>query len=317
MGGDHAPGEIIKGALEAAPELRMPLLIVGHQERLRPFLPASLPPNVTVIHAPTEVGMGEKPTEAFRKKKDSSLMVCTQLVQEGRAAASVSAGNTGAAVTFSLLLWRQLPGVHRPAIAAFIPNQGDGFLLIDAGASPDVEPEHLLEFAIMGLTYARVSYGRTKAKVHLLNIGEEAGKGNAFTKRAYEVLADKPWFAGNIEGKDLFANDIDVVLCDGFVGNVVLKTSEGVAESIVKMVRDAIPQSPAVKWAYTPVRWAFAPLRKKVDYAEYGGSPLLGLNGLCTICHGRSNALAIKNALLKTQTMIEGRLVQSIGEALL
>ncbi|RYG34364.1 phosphate acyltransferase PlsX [bacterium] len=317
MGGDNAPGEIVKGALEALPDLRMPLILVGHQDKLKPFLPAQLPANLSILHAPTEVGMDEKPTEAYRKKKDSSLMMATQLVKDGQADAMVSAGNTGAAVTFSLLVWRPIEGIHRPAIAAFMPNYHKGFLLMDAGASPDADPEYLLEYAIMARTYARVSYGKPNARVHLLNIGEEDGKGNAFTKAAFTLLAREPWFAGNIEGKDMYANaDVDIVLCDGFVGNVVLKTAEGVAETMVRLVRDAVPKNPAVKWAYTPVRWAFGPLRKRVDYAEYGGSPLLGLNGLCTICHGRSNAYAIKNALLKTQTMIEGRLVESIREAM-
>ncbi|RYG46748.1 phosphate acyltransferase PlsX [bacterium] len=317
MGGDHAPGEIVKGALEALPDLRMPLILVGHQDKLRPLLPAQLPSNLSLIHAPTEVSMGEKPTEAYRKKKDSSLMVATQLVKDGRAGAMVSAGNTGAAVTFALLSWRPIEGIHRPAIAAFMPNYHDGFLLMDAGASPDADPEHLLEYAMMARTYARISYNKPNAKVHLLNIGEEEGKGNAFAKAAYNLLAKEPWFAGNVEGKDMYTNDdVDIVLCDGFVGNVVLKTAEGVAETMVQMIRDAVPQNPALKLAYTPVRWAVGPLRKKVDYAEYGGSPLLGLNGLCTICHGRSNARAVKNALLKTQTMIEGRLVESIRETL-
>jgi len=312
MGGDHAPGEIVAGALLAAPELRMPLILVGDPEAIARAAGGPLPPNVTIRAASEAVGMEEKPTDAYRKKKDSSLMVGMRLVKEGEAKALVSAGNTGAANAFCLLGWRQIEGVHKPAIATRLPNPHGGFVLLDSGASPDADPEHLVEFARMGRAYARTVMGRKEPKVHLLNIGEEPGKGNASAKQAFALLSAFPWFAGNIEGKDMFRNPCDVVVCDAFVGNVVLKSCEGLAELIVDTIRAGVPASPLTKWLYWPVRKVTAPLKKSMDYAEAGGAPLLGLNGLCTICHGRSSARAVKNALLNTQTAVENGLVDAI-----
>lgn len=314
MGGDHAPAEIVAGALEAAPLLNRKILLVGDPNRMRPFLPAQLPANIEIVPATQTVDMDEKPLEAFRKKKDSSIMVGINLVKDNRAGAFVSAGNTGACSSSSLLVWRQIPGIHRPAIASQLPNYHNGFLLLDAGASPDVDPEHLVEFAIMGRAYAEQVMGRKNPSVHLLNIGEEEGKGNAFAKQAYNLLKGFEWFRGNVEGKDIYHQPVDVVVCDAFVGNIVLKTSEGVAELITKMIREEVPTNPLVKLLYWPVRKVSAPLKKKMDYAEYGGSPLLGLNGITIICHGRSNAKAIKNALLVAEKSIDGRLVESIRE---
>ena len=313
MGGDHAPQEIVAGALLAAPELKMPLFLVGDVARIAPLLPANLPRNISIKPASQQVEMDEKPTEAFRKKKDSSLMVAIKMVKDGQAQAVVSAGNTGAASAFALLVWRQLPGIHRPAIISTLPNAHGGFALLDAGASPDADPENLVEFAKMGRAYAERVMGRKNPRVHLLNIGEEEGKGNAFAKQTYNLLKPYAWFAGNIEGKDMYAKPCDVVVCDAFVGNIVLKTSEGVAELIVKSIKDEVPENPVLRSLYWPVAKVTGPLRKRMDYAETGGSPLLGLNGLCMICHGRSNARAIKNALLLTQRSIESDLVGTIA----
>lgn len=317
MGGDHAPKEIVEGALQAAPLLRDRLFLVGDPEKLKPYLPAELPPNVIVKPASQAVGMEEKPIEAYRLKKDSSLLVAVNLVKDGEAKAMVSAGNTGAASAFSLLSWRQAAGVHRPAIVSRMPNKHGGFVLLDAGASPDVDPEHLVEFAKLGRAYAQRVMGRPDPKVHLLNIGEEPGKGNNFAKQTFGLLERYPWFAGNIEGKDMYAKPCDVVVCDAFVGNIVLKTSEGVAEMIVGMIREGIPENPLLRLLYWPVKKVAAPLRKHLDYAEIGGSPLLGLNGICVICHGRSNAKAIRNALLNAQTAIDNGLVEAIRDAFL
>lgn len=298
MGGDHAPRETVLGAISAAPKIEGTLFLVGDEAILRKLLPAGSPSNIVIVHADTCVDMDEKPTEAYRKKKDSSLMVAAEMVKDGRAHAMVSAGNTGAAVTFSLLCWRRLPGIDRPAIAARMPNRHDGFLLLDAGASPDADPAHLVQFARMGRAYAARVMGRLDPKVHLLNIGEEPGKGNAHAKASYDLLAPEPWFAGNIEGKDLWRNPIDVVVCDAFVGNVVLKTSEGLAEMIAGTIREGVPANPVGRAMYWPVAKVMAPIKKDLDYAETGGSPLLGLNGTCIIAHGRSNARAIMNAVL-------------------
>ena len=316
MGGDNAPEEIVKGALEAAPLLNNTLILVGDPERLQSLLPSVLPKNIVVKAASQSIGMDEKPTEAYRKKKDSSLMVCARLVKEGQAQALVSAGNTGAAVSFSLLVWRQLPGIHRPAIVSHMPNRHDGFVLMDAGASPDADPENLVEFAHMGRAYCQTQLGRANPTVHLLNIGEEPGKGNAFAKQTFSLLEKYPWFAGNIEGKDMFAKPCDVVVCDAFVGNIVLKSSEGIAETIIQLIRDEIPTNPMKRLLYWPIKEVMAPLRKRMDYAEVGGSHLLGLNGVCVICHGRSNAKAIRNALLVAQKAIDTHLVRAISDTI-
>lgn len=314
MGGDHAPREIVMGALQAVQELQLSVILVGIEDQIRPLLPANCPSRIEVVHASQVVDMDEKPVEALRKKKDSSLSVAVRLVQEGRAHAMVSAGNTGAATAASLLAWRQLPGIHRPAIASTMPTKNGEFLLLDAGASPDVDPEHLVEFAEMGLAYAEQVMGRRNPKVHLLNIGEEPGKGNAFAKDVQDLMKTHSWFAGNIEGKDLFRADPDVVVCDAFVGNIVLKTAEGVAEFIMSMVKEQIPANPILRLPYFPLRRVFGPLRKKMDYAEYGGSPLLGLNHLCFICHGRSDAKAIKNALRGAETAVNNGLLERLKQ---
>lgn len=315
MGGDNAPEEIVKGALEAAPLLHKKILLVGDTSILKATLPGTIPPNIELVHASEAIGMEEKPLDAYRKKKDSSIVVGAQLVKDGRAEAFVSAGNTGAASAIPLLIWRQAEKVHRPAIASQIPNKVGDFLLLDAGASPDVDPPHLVEFAIMGRAYMEKVMGRKNPKVHLLNIGEEEGKGNAFAKQSFNLLKQHSWFAGNIEPKDMYSTAVDVVVCDAFVGNIVLKTSEGVAELIISMIREQVPKNPVIRLAYAPLKKIMAPLRKRMDYAEVGGSPLLGLNGLCTICHGRSNAKAIRNALLMTQRAIDNKLVDTIRES--
>jgi glycerol-3-phosphate acyltransferase PlsX len=316
MGGDHAPKAIVEGALEALPLLNRKLFLVGVIDQIQPFLPSVIPDNLEIVPAKQSVGMDEKPIDAYRTKKESSLLLAALLVKEGKAEVMVSAGNTGAAASFSQLSWRQIEGIHRPAIAARIPNRHNGFLLLDSGASPDIDPEHLVEFAIMGRSYCRTVMGRQNPRVHLLNIGEEPGKGNAFAKEAFALLSKFDWFAGNIEGKDAYRDPCDVIVCDAFVGNVFLKASEGVAEMITAMIRELVPTHPVLKLAYWPLKSVGKSLRKKLDYDESGGAPLLGLNGLCIISHGRSNSKAIKNALLLAQTAIENKLVASIKETI-
>lgn len=315
MGGDHAPAEIVHGALQAAPLVGGKIFLVGQPEAIERHLGQDRPPNIEIVPASQVIEMDEKPTEAIRKKKDSSMAVAANLVRDGGAAAFVSAGNTGAATAISLLTWRQVHGVHRPAIGSLIPSRGDGFLLLDAGASPDIEPENLLEFAVMGRAYMEKVQGRKHPKVHLLNIGEEEGKGSAWAKQAQKLLAEHDWFAGNVEGKDMFRADVDVVVCDAFVGNIVLKTCEGVAEFMAELIRNEIPTSKLAQLPYLPMRKAMAPVRKRMDYAEVGGSPLLGLNGICVIAHGRSSAKAMKNAVLMAERSIRGDLVNTIRES--
>lgn len=311
MGGDFAPREIVKGVMLAHDEVRAQLILVGLQDQLNALMPQR-PPNVEVVHASEVIGMEDKPIEAIRKKKDNSLSRCVELVKEGHADAVVSAGNTGAATAASLLSWRQMTGVHRPAIATSMPNKHGHFLLLDAGASPDIEPEQIVEFALMGRAYAQTVLGRHEPKVHLINMGEEPGKGSAFAKQAYTLLEKFPWFAGNIEGKDLPTAPLDVVVCDAFVGNIILKTAEGIVEYIFSELRSAATANALTKVGFLPVRSKLRPLSKKLDYAEYGGSPLLGLNHLCTICHGRSNAKAIMNAIKGTDRALTNGLIEKI-----
>ena len=315
MGGDHAPREVVLGAIAAAPQMKGQVILVGDPSRIEEHLPTPSPANLEIHAASQVVEMHEKPLDALRQKRDSSLAVGAELVKKGVANAFVSAGNTGAATAACLLSWRQMHGFHRPAIASPIPRDKGKFLLLDAGASPDVDPEHLVEFAIMGRAYAATMMGKNNPRVHLLNIGEEEGKGNAFSKQAFSLLAKHKWFAGNIEGKEMFRANVDVVVCDAFVGNVDLKTCEGIAELIIKMIREQVPSSPLKRLAYLPLKGVMAPLKKSMDYAEIGGSPLLGLNGLCIICHGRSDSRAMTNAILQANRAVEAGLVEQLCEA--
>lgn len=311
MGGDYAPEQIVIGALEALPEMHHGIMLVGVETDISKCLKGATSSKIQIVHASEVVGMEEKPVEALRSKKNSSIAVCVNLVKEGRADAFVSAGNTGAVTAASLLGWRQIPGIRRPAIASAMPAMQERFLLLDAGASPDAEPEYLVEFAQMGRAYAKAMWGRNNPKVHLMNIGEEPGKGNAFAKAAYDALAKFDWFAGNIEGKDMYTSNCDVVVCDAFVGNIVLKSAEGTAEFMMAMIREQMPKG-LMKLFYAPVRKVLKPIKRKMDYAEVGGSPLLGVEGLTFIAHGRSDARAIKNALLQAQRAIDSGLLEAI-----
>lgn len=319
MGGDNAPDEIVLGAIQAAPLVQGNIILVGQrdvvQKSLSKQISGSIPTNILVYHASQVIEMGEKPLDAYRKKKDSSMLVGCRLVKDGKAKAFVSAGSTGAASATSLLTWRQVHGIHRPAIGSQLPNMHGGFLMLDSGASPDVDPEHLVEFAIIGRAYAERVMGRKNPKVHLINIGEEEGKGNAFAKQAHKLLAQHEWFAGNIEGKDMFNSPCDVVVCEAFVGNTVLKTAEGVAEMFAKMIKAGVPTNKLMQTMYWPLKKVMKPIRKHMDYAEVGGSPLLGLNGTCIIAHGRSNAKAMKNAILMADKAVRTELVEHIREA--
>ena len=316
MGGDNAPHDIVLGALEAAHQIDGEIILVGDEQAVKGVSGSKLPGNITIRHASEVITMEDKPLDALKRKRDSSLSVAIDLVKQGEADAVVSAGNTGAATAGSLLAFRQISGVKRPAIATTFPGRHGRFLLLDAGASPDVDPESLVEFAHMGREYCKGVMGIRHPKVHLLNIGEEPTKGNAFARTAFEKLSNHHWFAGNIEGKDKFQSECHVVVCDAFVGNIVLKTSEGVAEYIMKSIREGMPKSKIMQLQYLPLKKLMAPLRKKMDYAEYGGSPLLGLNGLCFICHGRSNPKAIKNALLECQRAVHADVVSATRRAI-
>jgi len=313
MGGDFAPGSIVQGALDALPLISNDIILVGQPEAIRQFLPGGkVPDRIEIIEATEIVEMHDKPMDAIRRKKNSSLIVAIDLVTQGKADAMVSAGNTGAAAAASLLAWRPMTGIKRPAILGTWPNNHGGFVILDLGANPDAEPERMIEYGVLGRAYAQKFLDRPDPKVHLLNIGEEPGKGSLWAKEAYEKLSCHPWFAGNIEGKDIFRQKIDVVVCDGFVGNIMLKTCEGLGEYIKGSIKSGLPENALLRLPYFPMKKLLAPLMKQMDYAEYGGQPLLGLNGLTFICHGRSNPKAIRSALIQADRAIKGNLLETI-----
>lgn len=300
MGGDHAPVVEVEGAVAAAREFAIPVTLVGDTDRLRQELAKHDCHGLDIIiqHATEVVGMHDSASDAVRKKKDSSIRVAFELVKQGVADAVVSAGNSGATMAAGMFVLKRLKGIERPAIAQMFPTLRGKTLVLDIGGNVDCKAIHLVQFAIMGEVYARHVMGVAKPRVGLLSNGEEESKGNELTRETNAVLKDIPLdYAGYVEGRDIFNGTVDVVVCDGFVGNVVLKLSEGLAEALGKMIRDEIQKSFLSKVGYLLSRTAFNNFRKKVDYAEYGGAPLLGIDGVGMICHGGSNAKAVKNAV--------------------
>lgn len=308
MGGDHGPRELIAGALEAAEQADLDVLLVGNETVLTRHVQELAAGRdggrrLEIVHAPTTVGMDENPVDAIRKKRDSSIMVAFELVKSGRAAAAVSAGNSGATLAAAVRILGRLKNVARPGLASIFPTLKGPVVIMDVGANVECRPIHLYQFAVMASAFSRL-YHVEKPRVGLLTIGEESGKGNSLVKETYALLQKSALnFIGNVEGRDVFKGDVDVIVCDGFVGNICLKISEGLAESAMKMLRDEIVKSPLAKLGYLLARPAFKKFQKRVDYAEYGGAPLLGIKGSGIICHGKSSAYAIKNALIEAMEM--------------
>ena len=301
MGGDHAPDEIIKGALLAAAESNVDILLVGKQEvlaaKLKQFGDGGAT-RIEIVDAREVVEMDDGALTPIRKKRNSSVRVCANLVKEGRAQAMVSAGHTGASMTSAYMVLGAIEGVSRPALAAILPNANKYTVLLDVGANVDSKASYLREFAVMGHFYAQMVFGIEAPRVGLLSIGEEEGKGNELTKETFRVLKETGLnFVGNAEGRDVFNGNCDVVVCDGFTGNVVLKAGEALGEMVGRKLREQVTRSPIRKVGALILRTAFDDLKKSMDYSEYGGAPLLGVNGGCIVCHGRSNAKAIKNAI--------------------
>lgn len=301
MGGDHAPSVNIEGAIETVNEFEdIEIILVGdtaliNQELQRKIYPAA---RLSLQHASQVVEMHESPSTALRKKKDSSIKIGLEMVKSGRADAFVSAGHSGAVMATSLLLLGKSKGVDRPAIATLMPTIKDTFIMLDVGATVDCKPENLLQFALMGNTYCRLILEKDSPRVALLSIGEEDTKGNEVTKEAFKLIKESHInFIGNVEGKDIFSGNADVVVCDGFIGNVALKISEGLAETILKMLKREISSVSTGRLAYLMMKPAIRNFKKRTDYDEYGGAPLLGINGTSIISHGRSSSKAIKNAL--------------------
>jgi glycerol-3-phosphate acyltransferase PlsX len=314
MGGDIGPKATVPGALRAASDFNVDILLVGlegtiRREIERSGLGAS---RATVIDAPEEIGMGDG-LLAFRRKKASSIRVGAQLVKDGRADAFVSMGNTGAVVYISRDVLGSLPGVDRPALALLVPGETGQTLLLDVGANANCQPHNLVQFALMGKIFMEAVAGVPDPRIGLMSIGEEKGKGNDLVREAFDRLQKAPLrFIGNVEAKDLFSGAADVIVSDGFTGNVALKASEGVVQSVLAMAKHEITKSIFAKLGYLLMKRHLKKLFKKVDYTEYGGAQLLGVGGVCIIGHGRSNPAAVRSAVLRAREFVAGRVQDKI-----
>jgi glycerol-3-phosphate acyltransferase PlsX len=317
MGGDHGPAPNVEGAIQAATELDVKVVLVGDEAQLQTQLQrvGCRDPRITVRHAPQVVEMHESPAQVARKKRQSSVWIATELVKAGEAEAVISAGNTGAAMVAAFFVLELTKGVERPAIATMLPTLTGNAVMLDVGANVDCTANHLEQFALMGNEYAKHVLGKVNPRVGLLSIGEEDSKGNEVTKEAFKLLKASPInFIGNVEGRDVYSGEADVVVCDGFIGNVALKISEGVADTIKKLLLKEISGSFLGRLAYPFIAAPLLKLKRKIDYAEFGGAPLLGVNGICMICHGRSSAKAIKNAIRRAKSLAESRMTDLIRQ---
>jgi glycerol-3-phosphate acyltransferase PlsX len=323
MGGDKAPGEIVAGAIQAAREFDMGVYLVGREDAIRAELAKH---DVTgldlpILHTDEVIEMGEHPASAVRRKKKASMNLALELVRDGQAIGAVSAGNSGAMLAASLFILKRLPGVDRPALGGVLPARTGPCLVIDMGANADCKPEYLLQFALMGSIYMDRIFHVASPRVGLLANGEEEGKGNQLVIDTHQLIkADASIlelnFIGNVEGRDIPAGSADVVVCDGFVGNVVLKLSEGLAESLIGLLREQMSSTLINKLAAAVLAPGLRKMFKRLDYAEYGGVPLLGVNGAAIVSHGRSNARAIKNALRVARQTAETGVATAIAEGL-
>jgi glycerol-3-phosphate acyltransferase PlsX len=300
MGGDHAPEAAVEGAVLAARELGIPVCLVGHEDVLRAKLADQLTRDLPLVvhHAPDTVRMDESPAVAIRRKPHCSLRVAFELLREGTVDAVVSAGNSGALMAAALFVLGRLPGVERPAIAVLLPSVRGHAILLDAGANVEADPSHLVQFGVMGEIYARVLCGISSPRIGLLSNGHEHSKGPEATRLASEVLRGQPLnFVGYVEGGDVSGGAVDVVVCDGFVGNVLLKTVEGFGDLAGEWLQGVFQQSWGGRLGYLFARRALTELRRRFDYAEYGGAPLLGVDGVAIVAHGGSGPRAIRNAI--------------------
>ncbi|WP_298067920.1 phosphate acyltransferase PlsX [uncultured Mailhella sp.] len=325
MGGDFGPSVVIPGALQAARLTGAKVLLAGREEAIRSTLEELSVQQeegelYEVVNATQVVEMTDKPSEILRSKKDSSMQVACRLVREGKADAFISAGHSGAAFACGMFILGRIPGVERPALASLMPTEKSPMLLLDVGANVECRPHHLFQFALMGSTFVRDIMGYEAPRVGILSIGEEEGKGNSLVKSSYELLkqASHLNFIGNVEGRDLFTGDIDVAVCDGFVGNIALKLSEGLANSLAHVLkRELMTNGTLPKLGAMLSMKAFQKFKKVVDYAEYGGAPLLGLKGIAIVCHGKSSAKAISSAVVMANTYVvkgtQQRLVEAIS----
>ena len=322
MGGDYAPEQIVIGAIQAAKKFSCEITLVGDENKIKSILNSEkdwqkLP--LTIRHTSEVVEMGEHPADAVRNKKDSSIVVATEMVKAGMCDAVLSAGSTGAAVTAAQLILKRIHGIGRPAIATPIPTPKGVTLLLDSGANVDSKPEHLVQTGMMGALYAEHVFGKKNPSVGLLNIGEEESKGNEQVKATYQLLKELKTinFIGNAEGRDIPKGHFDVVICDGFVGNVVLKFAEGLAKTILKLIKEAVEEGGVTaKVGALLLTPTLKKLGKRLDASEYGGAPLLGVNGYCVIAHGSSNAKAICSAIGAANDYVHSNILEHIKNSI-
>lgn len=319
MGGDFAPGNVIAGVIEAIKEFNVPIVLIGQQDQIEAELKKYSYPKemIEIVHAPEVVAMDDHAAIAIRQKKNSSITLGIGLLKKEGYSAFISAGNTGAVVAASTIVLGMIPGVDRPGIGCVIPSLKDFNLMIDMGANTAAKPEHLLQYAKMAKVYVREVIGRKDPKVGLLNIGSEEGKGTGLEKEAYKLLEEnEPAFIGNVEANEIYTGKADCIVCDGYVGNVALKVSEGLMESVGILMKREIKKNPIAILGALLLKNSLSEARKSIDYAEYGGAPLLGVNGLVIIGHGRSSPKAIKNAIRCAKSEIEHNILQKIKEVL-
>ncbi len=321
MGGDFGPAVLVPGALEASRTDNLKVLLVGDTPRIEAVLAKSNLDGVDfdIVHAEEVVLMNEHPADVLRRKKKSSIQIGCRLVRDHVADAVVSAGHSGAAVACGMFIIGRLKGVERPALCAMLPTEKTPVVLLDAGANVDCRPYHLFQFGLMGDAFARDILDYESPRVSILSIGEEEGKGNSQVKEAFDLLkgAKNLNFMGNAEGRDIFTGDLDVIVCDGFVGNIVVKMSEGMAKSLTHMLKRCFKSSIPAMLGALLAKGAFKSFRKTIDYAEYGGAPLLGLKNLAIVCHGRSNSLAMTNAIRMAGTFVRKKTVERLAETIL
>jgi phosphate acyltransferase len=317
MGGDDGPRSIIDGALVAARHLQVGLLLVGAAAEIERELarhPGVSGLDVRILDTPEAIGMGESAAAALRRKPRASIRLAADAVRDGAAAAVFSAGHTGASVMAALGAFGRLPGVDRPALATIIPTLRTPAVLLDSGATVECRPHHLVHFAVMGAAYARLALNCATPRVGLLSVGSEESKGNELTREAHQLLKAAPVaFVGNIEGRDVYAGRVDVIVCDGFTGNVTLKVSEGLVETVERLLHAELSATFGTRVGYLLSRQAFRRFRKRVDASECGGAPLVGLNGLCVVGHGRSSAKAVRNAVAMAARSVRQGLVEKLS----
>ena len=318
MGGDHAPRVVVQGAVRAASELDIDITLVGNRDAIDKELARCLSTHhVAVYHCDETVRMDESPLKAVRQKKDSSINVAFDLVKSGEADAVVSAGNSGATLASGVVALGCLEGIERPAIASVFPGERGYVVLIDVGANVDCRPNHLFKFGVMAHAFASSCLGMKNPAIGLLSIGQEGTKGNELVRMTRGLFEESPLnFVGNVEGRDIFSGNVEIIVCDGFVGNVALKLSEGMADSMTKLLKAELKNSLSGRAALLMGRRSFQRFEQKLNYEEYGGAPLLGINGVGIVCHGGSSDSAIKNAIRLARQYVDNRLLEKMVERL-